>query len=553
MNRRVWLLFLLILGLFYLPFMGEAFHIDDRIYLEIAGNIHREPLFPYDYPAVFEGISAPDAASHSHLPLTAYYLALVQWLSGGDREWVMHLAFLVFPLIAGWAFWDLSRRYVSHRFAAVALLLTCPAFLVLGHTLMPDVPLLAFWVLAVSRFFRIRDGDGSTWDWWILALSLLGAAFMSLESAGLLILLAAALLLDWKQSRGHLLKYGALLMLPLAVWVLWYFRAYLHYDRFVLVNTVLHMNKRDAFDWSLFGIKALSFVVNLGSVFIFPLAIWYGFSGTFRTRIGLLVLLLALVPFFTFVPGWHWVQILLFAVFFSSGVLVVWEFVPALLDRSLEVRVMALWFFGIFAAAMLLYYAGSVRYVLLAAPPVVLLWLRRLETRTPEPYLQRNLVWAGVALTALFALLPAYADYRFAGVYRDAARQLVSRYSAPGQTVWFTGEWGFRYYFERQGAKMLRRVDPRARPGDIIIKPYLASPWVTLYDGDEWTALVEQRPVRDTYPIRVIDYSSHAGFYSSAWGILPFSVSTGEKWEWFNVFEVKRPYTGPLPEEETLW
>jgi len=553
MNRRVWLLFLFILGLFYLPFLGQAFHIDDRIYLEIAGNIHQKPLFPYDYPAVFEGISAPDAASHSHLPLTAYYLALVQWLSGGDREWVMHLAFFVFPLIAGWGFWDLSRRYVSHRFAAVALLLTCPAFLVLGHTLMPDVPLLAFWILAVSRFFKIRDGDGGRWDWWILALSLLGAALMSLESAGLLVLLAAALLLDWKQSRGHLLKYAPLLMLPLAVWVFWYFRAYLHYDRFVLVNTVLHMNKRDAFDWSLFGIKALSFVVNLGSVFVFPLAIWYGFSGTFRTRVGLLVSLLALVPFFTFVPGWHWVHILFFVVFFSSGVLVVWEFVPALRDRSLEVRVMALWFFGIFAAAMLLYYAGSVRYVLLAAPPVVLLWLRRLELQTPEPYLQRNLVWAGVALTALFALLPAYADYRFAGIYRDAARQLVSKYSAPGQTVWFTGEWGFRYYFERQGARMLRRVDPRAKPGDLIIKPYLASPWVTLYDGDKWSALLEQRPVRENYPIRVIDYSSHAGFYSSAWGILPFSVSTGEKWEWFNVFEVKRPYTGPLPEEETLW
>ncbi len=83
-----------------LPFLNQAFHIDDRIYIEVARHAIEKPLFPYDYAPVFEGLVTPDAASHSHLPLTSYYLAAIRILTGGEREWAFHLAFLIFPWIA---------------------------------------------------------------------------------------------------------------------------------------------------------------------------------------------------------------------------------------------------------------------------------------------------------------------------------------------------------------------------------------------------------------------------------------------------------------------
>ncbi|MFZ0430448.1 MAG: glycosyltransferase family 39 protein [Acidobacteriota bacterium] len=544
----------LVLGLLYLPFLGQAFHIDDRIYLEIADNILEKPLHPYDYPAVFEGISAPDAASHSHLPLTSYYLAGVRLLAGDHIEWLDHLAFLVFPLLAAFATYDLARFFVERRLAAALLVVASPAFLVLGHTLMPDVPMLAFWTLAVSRFLRILSGEGGRGDWIALTIAVLAVSFMSLLAAGLLLLIAAGLLL--KRLGGETIPRGRwwlVLAAPLILWGLWYLRAYWHYDRFVLINTLLHMDKRDAFDWALFGTKGLSFVLDLGAVFLCPLVLWYGFAGTVRTRVGLLVFLLSFVPFFTFVTGWPWVQTFLFALFFSSGLLVVWEFVLLARETDVATRILALWFFGILAAALLLFYAGSARYALLALPPVTIVWVRRLERRVKDPYFLRNLVWAGVVITGLYALLPAIADHRYADVYRDATRELVQKYQAPGRTVWFTGEWGFRYYASRSGARLLRRVGTDAKTGDIILKPYLASPWVTLYDGDQGCRLLEQRIVHEPFPVRMLDYSSHAGFYSTGWGILPISWSSGENWEWFNVFEVKHPYNGPPPKEESLW
>lgn len=100
---------------------------------------------------------------------------------------------------------------------------------------------------------------------------------------------------------------------------------------------------------------------------------------------------------------------------------------------------------------------------------------------------------------------------------------------------------------------MLPRASNQANVGDVIIKPYIASPWVTLYDGDEYTDLLEQKIADEPFPLRILDFSSHAGFYSTGWGFLPYSYSLGENWEWFNVFRIKKQYSGPLPETEQHW
>ena len=240
------LILILLVGATHLPFLSQAFHIDDRIYLEVAENALEKPFFPYDYLPVFEGVGASDAASHSHLPLTSYYLALVMAVTGSQSEWVYHLSFLIFPILAGLGFYDLARRYTRFPLAAACLLLLAPAFLVLSHTLMSDVPFWTFWILTLSRFLRIRDGSANRWDWIVCALSLVAASFVSLLTVGLILLMGAHLLLDRRSSQISW-HWALILALPLLVWFAWYLRAYLHYDRFVLASTALHMAKRAAF------------------------------------------------------------------------------------------------------------------------------------------------------------------------------------------------------------------------------------------------------------------------------------------------------------------
>lgn len=547
-RRLTFALCALIFAILYLPFLDQPYHIDDRIYLEVARNILRKPLFPYDFPAAFEGITAPDAASHTHLPLLSYYLTPWIALFGEEREWLLHLVCLPFPLLAAWSFYRLARCWTRSAAWAPALLLAAPGFVVLAHTLMTDVPFLAFWVTAVAAAVRLHAGEGGRGDWILLGASILGAAFLSLLTGGLLCLLGAMLFL-FPRSGPVDRRWWWVLAAPFLLWIAWYLRAYLHYDRWVLWNLVAHVAERQAFDPAMFGTKALSFVLNLGGVFLFPGALWWGLRGAFRTRLAALLFLGAAVPFYLTPPESRWapVPIALFCLFLAAGFLVVWEFVWLAFSRRPEDRFLALWFFGIFAAAVLVYYSGSVRYTLPALPPVLLAWIRKWEAAPLRRSVDRLLLWATLGTTVANAALLSVADYRFAAVYPRYARTITRLYSDPDHTLWFTGEWGFRYYLTRLGGRLLLRADPSPRPGDIVVKPYLASPWVTLVDGDRYTRLLEQIQVEGPYPVRILDFSSHAGFYSTGWGLLPYSVSTGEPWEWFNIFEVVHPYEGQVP------
>ncbi len=549
-----------------LPFLNQAFHIDDRIYLEVARHAAENPLFPYDYAPLFEGLVTPDAASHSHLPLTSYYLAIIRGLAGGEREWAFHSAFLIFPWIAVISFHDLARRRLRNPLAAALLLLVSPAFFLLSHTLMTEVPSLAFWLLAISRFERISAGEAGRWDHLLCAAGLLGASLISLLSAGLVLLLAAHLLLTrGREGFPGTPRLLLLLALPVSVWILWYGIGYLHYGRFLLVRTALHMEKRDVFSAGLMLTKGISFLLDMGGAVLFPLALWWGFRGRRAVILAGLVFAGCLAGLTLYAEDWTFPQALLAATFAASGVTALARFVWRCLGNlkpSVEWKtphsdapggawLPILWLVGIFVSCILFYPSGSARYTLLAFPPFLLVWQSSLESSlSAKLHLQSRLTWLTVLLTVSWSLLVSHADYRFAGLYRDAAQTLVSDYSAPGRTIWFTAEWGFRYYMERAGARLVARVEVGPKPGDIIIKPRLSSPWVTLYDGDKYTRLLEQRVAHLATPVRILDHTSHAGFYSTAWGILPFSVTGGERWEWFNVFEVTRDYDGPIPEPD---
>src|SRR5262245_47272554 len=40
----------------HLPFLGQAFHLDDTQYLDVAQNVYRNPFFPLDFSTAFEGL-----------------------------------------------------------------------------------------------------------------------------------------------------------------------------------------------------------------------------------------------------------------------------------------------------------------------------------------------------------------------------------------------------------------------------------------------------------------------------------------------------------------
>ena len=62
--------------------------------------------------------------------------------------------------------------------------------------------------------------------------------------------------------------------------------------------------------------------------------------------------------------------------------------------------------------------------------------------------------------------------------------------------------------------------------------------------------LLKRIPLDVPGRLRLLDFGSRAGFYSTGWGMLPYSLASGDEWEWLNVYEVKKKYDGPVPEPE---
>jgi hypothetical protein len=143
---------MLILGLqlfLVLPFIGQAIHLDDPIYIDIGRNALRTPWQAMDFPYCLEGICVPDMASQSHPPFMGYWIGLlIRLLGDGARLNVkLHLGFLIFPLLFAAGMYRLAQRFSALPMLATALAITSSSSVVMSHNLMPDYPNLACWTI----------------------------------------------------------------------------------------------------------------------------------------------------------------------------------------------------------------------------------------------------------------------------------------------------------------------------------------------------------------------------------------------------------------------
>src|SRR5438067_1822553 len=139
------------------PFIGQAFHLDDTQYLDVALNVFQNPLFPMDLPSVLVGQHLT-LWGHTHPPLNAYLIAALVFLHGGPpSEIFLHTSFLLFPILLSVSFYFLARRFAGNALIASVLLSTNPTLMVSAHTLMADVPLMALWVCGTVLFVRGVD------------------------------------------------------------------------------------------------------------------------------------------------------------------------------------------------------------------------------------------------------------------------------------------------------------------------------------------------------------------------------------------------------------
>jgi hypothetical protein len=526
----------LLAALVLLPFGGKAFTIDDTLFLEQATHVLSDPLHPTAFETVWS--EAPVAKRVSQImpsgPVAAWLLVPTALAGGG--EWVAHLTVLAAFALAIVATVAVALRLgLSPRASTRAglLLAATPAALGMAGTAMPDVFAMALGVAGLERIAAWKSDRRAHQA--IAAAVLLGLAPLARTHVVLLLVVAALLVAGdhlgrptWRKERWS--AWAPVLAAPVvtvAVAVLTRDPAGSAGDLaasaqtfsavgYLAVNTVAF-----AAHWVLALPLAVPWIVARPSM----LRRWWVPVGSAAAALGAL----AVSPFgptrFPYVVS---------AVAGIGAAVLVDVLTDAWRRRDSTQLTLGLWLLVALPVAAYLHMPS--KYLLASAPAAALLVARALE-RAPVSvarWATGGAVAAGVALG--IAILSA--DSSFADIGRRAAGELIAPNAAAGRRVWFTGAWGFKWYASRAGARILTVTPPYPLPGDLVVTTRRSepSPPVLRMLAGRYPRITPLARIEDREPGgRVMDAAAGAGFYSNAWGYLPWAwgddpLDTFELW-----------------------
>ncbi len=477
---------LFILGLVVLlrvAFLNQPIQGDDVNYLAEAQHALIEPLHPNHFSFPFQG-EMVSMQGNPHPPLNGLYLGAVLALTGSVREWVFHLAYILFSLLAVWAMWLIASQTCTKPFEAVLLFCALPAFVINGGSLETDLPFLAFWMMSIAAFLR---------GWTLAAaVSMVLAAMTAYQAIFLAPVLAVFL---WMHNRKWKAGWVLLFVAPLTIG-LW--QLYERASTGALPAAVL-VGFFDKYGLQVLGNKvrnAAALTSHLGWI-VFPLLVC--FTGKPFMAAAPVLLIASL-----FMPDPF------FAISAVAGI-----FVLVFAAQSLRKNVfLSAWIFIFFACAIVIFFAGSARYLLPMAAPVILLVANRLPT---------TILRAGAAIQFALAIALAIVNYQHWDGYRQFARSLVKETSE--KRTWVNGEWGLRHYFEEKGAIPILRGEA-IQPGEMVISSKLANP-IEFTTGGGARVTLKEMSIRPSLPLRLIGLGSRSAYSDASKGLRPFDFSTG--------------------------
>ena len=501
-----------------LPFLDKAFTMDDTVFMREAMHALKDPL----HPTAFDMVWTHKLERLSTIVPTGPFMAwlLLPAAALGGAEWAAHAMQLCMLMIACVATVSLALRFgLEPRWAAAAglLLAASPAVLGMAGTAMPDVPAMAFGIAGIERlesWRRTRRLSDAAFASILLACGILTRSHL------LLLLAPAALLLagdpfdyrSWLRSGWRI--YAPLLAVPAIVAV----TLFITRDPSAVGGTLAG---------SLSSLSSLrhmpsnmvAYAVHLALVIPFAIP-WtlLNYRGILRSPAilaGATVLFAALL----------WMahkQEAPYAVALVAGVgaaALVHAVRRAIINRDTKDLVLLAWL--LIPVATVIYVHLPAKYLVPVAPVAAILVAASMakRPRAGTAVLALTLV-AGTVLGV--AILRA--DQRFAGFGRSVAQTMIAPQVARGERVWFNGHWGFQWYAEQAGAKCLTSHAPFPKPGDTIYSAERSLPDIAI------TEVIDFRHVKRLQEAtpggRIMSGVHGSGFYSNAWGYLP--------WAWGN-------------------
>jgi dolichyl-phosphate-mannose-protein mannosyltransferase len=533
--------------IFCISLSDKPFHIDDVYFLEIAKNILEHPADPFsgsvalldDDFRIFSRTNAqPNTfAAMSHPPLISYVEAAIAVISGGFREKPLHLSFLFFPVLCAISTYFLALRFTTLPTISTLLLTTSPFFLVNSTNLMTDVPMLGLGLASLSLFISGSDQEKTSYA--VAAGILAGLAMLTRYVAvGLIPLFCLYQVLH--RRRWALLLW---VFLPVAIiFGAWMTENQIHHGSLHPVASTRHyaeFYRNLSFSPEIMLQKFIAALSALGGteVFIFLLWMILKFRNA-KTRILYFVSLLASVALLVFRPfdfqslrDYSGYQLASVVIFTSIGF---FFFLSTLSNpvQGPDYKFLILWFVCGTLVSVILLPFGTGRYILPLFPPLMFILVSELNWNQTTKW------FTGVCIGLTFALsvILAVSDYQHASAYKNFARDLKKLH--PSSAIWFVGDWGCRYYLNKEGFHYLLSSDNSPEKGDLIVKAEIAglhNPSAVLLSR---CSLLEALEVNTKFPVRLMNIRAHAGFYSHGFGFLPFSFSR-QPLEVFYLYQVE--------------
>jgi hypothetical protein len=473
---------LLIVALFVLalrlPFLNQAIQGDDVYYLYGAEHAQIDPLHPTHARYLFLG-QMVDMRGHPHPPLNSWFLALLLVILRDIREIPFHAAYILFSLIAAFSALSLARRFSPAPLAATLLFLVTPAFVVNGNSLEADLPFAAFWLLSIALFVSAVDSRSIRW----LAASA-AAMVLAALAAYQAIILTPILLLYGRKWRPSWL---ATLTAPVTL-VIWQLLERISTGALPAGVLAGYMQT--------YGLQAFDQKIKNAVALTGHLA-WLVFPGLW-------------------IPSWFTIPVAVGAAFYDWNPLF-WASIAfgvgILIWCARNWRdFLAQWVLIFFASALVIFFAGSARYLLPIALPVSILATKRVSR-------QWQMVGVGAGLALSLGL--ATVNYKHWDGYRSFARSIQQ--DVETKRVWINGEWGLRYYVESEGALPIQQGQA-VHPGEMVVSSALCYP-VQYATGGGVLAPTAERTIRPLIPLRIVALHGKSAYSSTAFGLRPFDVS----------------------------
>ncbi|MBL8218574.1 MAG: glycosyltransferase family 39 protein [Bryobacterales bacterium] len=406
---------------------------------------------------------------HPHPPGNVMVLAALLAATGDIHEPTYHAFYIVFSLIAAFAALSLARRFCSHPLLGTLLFLSTPAFVINGNSFESDIPFLAFWLASVAFFVQAVD-QRSTMRLTASVVMMALAAMMAFQAVLLLPLLGLYL---WRTAREWKPAWVALLAVPLTL------GSYQFFERLTSAQLPAEVLAGYFTRYNLHSLdnkirNAIALTTHLGAMVFPTLPVAF-----FRPLLGIIPIAAGIAAIAYCVRQWR--------------------------------DYLAQWVLLFFTAALILFFAGSARYLLPLALPVALL----LSNRLKPAYLA-----AFIVLQTVLAMALALANYDHWDGYRRVIASLEKSWEY--KRVYVNSEMGLRHYAESAGALPLERGQPLL-PGDIVV----TSKWVSFPVSSGLRVPLLSIPIQSAVPLRLAGLNSESAYSDGRAGRLPFDVRRG--------------------------